>query len=57
MGSLLRGCVRDGLTRGEISSNLCEIDDSEIDDDDHNTTASTSGKSVKWANSIQSTQV
>lgn len=48
------------MSRGEISSNLCEIDDSEIDEDDinaTNTTTSSSGKSVKWANSVQSTQV
>lgn len=58
--SLLHGGMCSGVSRSEIATNLCEIDDSEIDEDDLNATNATtlsSGKSVKWANTVQSTQV
>lgn len=59
---LLRGHRKHETSKSDISTNLCEIDDSEQDDDENDnnisesTTPSTT-KSVKWANTIQSTQV
>lgn len=63
--SLLRDHHRNhGASKSDISTHLCEIDDSELDndddDDDNNISSSTTPsttKSVKWANTIQSTQV
>lgn len=51
-----------GTSNSDLSTNLCEIDDSEQDEDDEDddtvtTTTPSTTKSVKWANSVQSTQV
>lgn len=54
--SLLGRHSNHGASNSDVSTQLCEIDDSECEQD-NNLVPPASTKKVKWSNSVQQTQV